>query len=281
MAGGYSQVQNDSDKSDFETNYKTTSNKRIQRTDAFGNPVQTPIEWASAFSLIPGVTVGRATGYVGTSGTGGVAIRATSYAPQGANAQRSIKSSSANDTAAGSGARTVKLRYLTAAFVLKEETVTLNGTGSVNTSNVDIAFVESMEVMTVGTQGGGNVGTISLYTGTGGGGSVWASIAASDNMTYWAQHYVPAGVTCYLLNLTAGATVVGGSITVQHSGGPLDATSPQKGLGGTYVHAAVNSIDHPFRVPLAVPGPDLIWLVERPVAATASTAHGTFEYVQF
>lgn len=281
VAGGYSQVQNDSDKSDFETNYKSTSNKRIQRTDSFGNPVQTPIEWASAFNLIPNVSVGRATGYTATSAASGKAIRATTYTPQGANVKRSLASSSANDAAAGTGARTVKITYLTAAFVLKTEIVTLNGTNAVDTVGDDLAFIESMEVMTVGTQGGGNIGTISLYTQIAKGGVVWASIAAGDNMTFWAHHYVPAGVTCYLLNLTGGATAVGGGMTVQHSNNPLDVNAPQKGLGGTYVHASVNSIDHWFRVPLAVPGPDLIWLVERPVAATASTVYGTFEYMQF
>jgi hypothetical protein len=36
-----------------------------------------------------------------------------------------------------------------------------------------------------------------------------------------------------------------------------------------------------FRVPVPIPGPDLIWLVERPNAVTASTAYGTFEYMEF
>lgn len=238
-------------------------------------------EIAIALGMLNGTVASRATGYVGTSATSGVAIRATAYSPQGANAQRSLKSSSASDAAAGAGARTVRVRYLTASFELKEEIVTLNGTAAVNMAAVDVAFVESMEVLTVGTQGGGNVGTVSLYTGTGGGGSVWASIAASDNQTFWAQHYVPAGVTCYLLNLTGGGSVVGGQVTVARSGRPLDANSPQRNVGGTYLHqAAGGNVDHQFRVPIAIPGPDFIWLITRPLAATASTAFGAFEYIQ-
>lgn len=281
ILSSYTQVQNDADKSDFETNYKAGFNKRISRTDNWGNPIGDPVEFAAAFGLLPGVTVDRATGYVATSGTGGVAVRATAYSPQGANAQRSIKSSSANDTSAGSGARTVKITYLTAAFVLKTETVTLNGTTAVNTVGVDIAYIEKMEVMTVGTQGGGNAGTISLYTQTNGGGSVWGSIATGDNMTYWAHHYVPSGKTCYILNVSGGATSVSGGITVNRSGDPSGATQPQKGVGGTYVHGGPGNTDHTFRIPMAIPGPDLVWLVERPTATQGSTAYGTFEYMEY
>jgi hypothetical protein len=47
------------------------------------------------------------------------------------------------------------------------------------------------------------------------------------------------------------------------------------------MHPAAGTWDHIFEVPLVVSGPDLIWLVERPVAATASTAVCGFEYLQF
>lgn len=280
IQGGYSQAQNDSDRTDFETNYKSSANKRIQRTDTFGNPVQTPIEWAMAFGLLPGAIGGRCSGYVGTSSTGAVVVRATAYTPQGTDAQRSFKSSSANDTAAGTGARKVKIVYLNTSFERKEETVTLNGTAAVNTVATDIAFIESMEVTEVGTQGGGNAGTISIYTLINGGGSVWGSIAASDNKTYWAHHYVPAGKTCYLLNIVSGATIAGRT-TINRSGGPLTATAPQLGVAGTYSHLALGSVDHPFKVPIPVVGPDFVWTVERPGSATASTAYADIEYVEF
>lgn len=234
-----------------------------------------------AFGQIPSVTVSRATGYVATSATSGVAIRATAYAPQGTNAQRSIKSSSASDASAGVGAQTITINYLNTSFVLKQDTVTLNGTTAVNTNQTDIAFIESLVVATVGTQGGGNVGTISLFTTTAGGGTVWASIAPSDNTTYYAHHYVPSGVSCYLLNISGGATVAAGAVTINHSGNPLTTTIPQLGVGGTYPHLAGGNEDHEFSIPLAIPGPDLIWLVERPGVVTASTAYGTFEYCQF
>jgi hypothetical protein len=277
----YSQEQNDSDKADFESNYKADGNKRISRTDSFGNPIETSFEWAASLGLLPGVTAGRAGGYVGTSSTAGVAIRATSYSPQGTDARRSLKSNNANDAAAGTGARKIRVTYLNTSFELKTEVVTLNGTTAVNTVAADIAFLEKMEVTEVGTQGGGNVGTISIYTLIAGGGSVWGSIAASDNMTYWAHHYIAGGKTCHLLCIFGGATAVAGTITFNRSGNPLGTTEPQKGLGATFVHGSTNYTDHEFRIPITITGPDFVWLVERPTGATASTAHGFFEYVEF
>lgn len=244
-------------------------------------PPVVEMDWAAAMGVVRGVTTGRSTGYTATSAVSGKAIRATTYTPQGANAQRSLNSTSANDAAAGSGARTVLLTYLNTSFQLKTETVTLNGTTAVATVATDIAFVESIQVASVGTQGGGNVGAIQLWTANNGTGSIWASIAAADNITYYAHHYVPAGVTCYLLNVHGGATVVAGAITINRSGSPLNANAPQVGIGGTFTYIAAGSEDHNYRVPIAIPGPDLVWLVTRPNAATASTSYGTFEYVQF
>lgn len=227
----------------------------------------------------PGV-VGRAQGYVGTNATSGRAVYATTYTPQGANAQRSVRSSNANDTAAGTGARQIRLTYLTAAFELKTEDITLNGTSAVATVASDIAYVESMVVIAVGSNGG-NVGTISLYVNAAGGAGVWASIAASDNQTFWAHHYVPVGQTCYLLSFTGGATVVAGQTNINHISDPSVPTNPQLQAGVTIVHPAASSFGHAFIVPLAFTGPELIWLVERPNANTASTAVAGFEYIQF
>lgn len=237
---------------------------------------------ALAFGLLgDGVaTMGRAQGYVGTSATSGVAVRATAYSPQGTNAQRSVKSTSASDTSAGTGAQQVTINYLDTSFVSHSETVTLNGTTAVNTVGTNIAFIESMVVAQVGT-GGGNAGTINIFTTTAGGGSIWGSIATGDNQTFWAHHYVPSGVTCYILSVTCGATVVAGQCNINHFGNPLSANIPELQIGVSIIHVAAGSWDHNYEVPLAVTGPDFILLTERPTAATASTAVAGFEYVQF
>jgi hypothetical protein len=239
--------------------------------------------WASAMGMLnsnSGVLSGRAQGYTATSAASGKVVRATTYTPQGTNAQRSINSTSAADTGAGTGAQQVTISYLDTSFVLKSEVVTLNGTAGVNTVATDIAFIENIMVSRVGS-GGGNAGTIQVWTGLAAAGSVWGSIAAGDNQTFWAHHYVPAGVTCYILSALAGATVTAGQANLNHSGNPLVSTIPQQQIGMTVVHAGANSIEHDFTIPLALVGPDLVWMVERPVAATASTAVAGFEYLQF
>lgn len=191
-----------------------------------------------------------------------------------------VVSTSANDTSAGTGAQKVTINYLDTSFVLHSETVTLNGLTAVNTVGTNIAYIESMVVSQVGT-GGGNAGTIELFTTTAGGGSIWASIAISDNQTFWAHHYVPSGVTCYVLGITGGATVVAGQTNLEHSGNPSSTNIPQLQIGDTIIHVAAGTWDHDYDVPLVIPGPDLVWVVERPVASTASTAVGSFDYVQF
>jgi hypothetical protein len=240
------------------------------------------VAWALAVGSIGDGTAlsGRAQGYVGTSATSGKVIRATTYTPQGTNAQRSVNSTSASDTSAGTGAQKITVNFLDATnIVLASETVTLNGTTAVNTVSTNVALIENMIVAQVGS-GGGNVGTIQIFTATAGGGSVWGSIAASDNMTFWAHHYVPSNVTCYIVAVTCGATVTAGQTNLNHVGNPLSTGIPQLQIGMTLCHLAGSSFDHDFQVPLGVPGPDLIFLVERPNAVTASTAVAGFEFIQ-
>jgi len=239
--------------------------------------------WAVAIGMFGSaqIVASRSQGYVGTSATSGKVIRATTYTPQGTNSQRSVNSTSASDTSAGTGARSVTINYFdTSMGSMLSETVTLNGTTAVNTVSTTVALIENLQVASVGS-GGGNVGTVQVWTATGGTGSVWGSVAASDNQTFWAHHYVPSGVTCYILNFSAGATVVAGQCNLNHSGNPLGANIPQLQIGTTIMHVGAGTWDHTFEVPLGVPGPDLVWLTERPVAATASTAVAGFEYMQF
>jgi hypothetical protein len=238
------------------------------------------LAFAAAQLGVGQVTIGRAQGYTGTSATSGKVIRATAYAPQGTNAQRSLKSTNALDNISGSGAQQVTINYLNTSFQSKSDTVWLSGTLATKTNATDIAFIESMVVAQVGADGG-NDGTINIFTDNAGAGSIWGSIAASDNMTFWAHHYVPAGVTCYLISMTVGATIVAGQTNLNHSGNPLSSSVPQLQLGMTLCHLAGASTDHDFEVPLALAGPDLVWLVERPNTATVSTAVAGFEYVQF
>ena len=246
----------------------------------FDNPIGINLPLATSMGLLPNVITNHITGYVSTAGILSVIIRATNYIPQGIEAQRSIISTSINDTFGGTGANSIVINYLNASFQLKQDIVNLNGTTPVNTNATDIAFIENMIVQTVGS-GGMNAGVINIFTLTSGGGTIWASIAAKDNSTYYAHHYVPAGAICYLLNVSVGSTLVAGATTINYSGNPLSTNIPALEIGPTFLHAPSINEDHLFSVPIAIPGPNLIWLADNPNSAIPSTTYGTLAYLQF
>ena len=258
--------------------------------DPFADEIVTPFAFAAAIpNLFSGygysVTPGRSIGYVAAATLNvPTNVRATAYTQQTAAAQRSLVSSSASDTSAGTGAITVVINYLNNSMVLKQDTVTLNGTTAVNTNQTDIQFIESMYVATAGTNRA-NVGTITMMTGTAGGGSAMAAIAVSDNSTFYAHHYVPIGVSCYIIKHTGAGTLAAGRTYMVHYGDPRITASPFPGIlqtGDIIAHLAGGSEDHDYDVPLVIPGPDLILMQENPVASVAGNlAYCSFDWVQF
>lgn len=179
-----------------------------------------PVTMASDQPAIP-VTFSEANAVTGVSSSiitlGGstantlVTMRATPYTEPAAAAQRSVASSSALDTAAGTGARSVLIRYYdgTGAGPF-DETVVLNGTTPVNTVATDIRFIEAMFCPTVGSTGN-NQGTITLYGSTGGAGGTVGSIGRGnivtgigDMRTLWCHHYSPVNTVCAFSTLVAG-----------------------------------------------------------------------------
>jgi hypothetical protein len=228
---------------------------------------------------VGGRSGGRRSGFVATSATSTVPVRNTTYTPQTTNGQRSIKSTSANDTAAGTGARTVRLTYYdqdcNGPFT---EVLTLNGTSSVNTVAVNICFVEKLEVLSVGAVNGSNAGAIQLWTQINGGGATFASIAANLNRTFYAHHYVPPGSTCYVTQMdVAGKNIAG--ISGLYSLDPTDDAPPATNVDTTICYGTT-SVVVPFYSPIVVQGPAYIFLQVKPDAATASTAYGGFGFFE-
>lgn len=73
-------------------------------------------------------------------------------------------SGSANDTAAGTGARTISVKGVDTSFARFTETVTMNGQTSVNLVTTNVLFIDSIEVLTAGS-GLVNAGIIQCGTG--------------------------------------------------------------------------------------------------------------------
>ena len=232
-------------------------------------------------TTVPSTTApGIAFGDVSLAASAFAAIRRTAYTEQTTNAQRSIVSASANDAAAGTGARTVRITYLdqTGAGPFTE-TVTLNGTTPVNTVSTTICFVEEIEVMTAGSTGS-NVGILTLKAATAGGGATIGTVGATDNRNIWAHHYVPTGKTCYVTGTLIGsdASVAGnGSVYVLKAltiGGSVDVQiSDFMTLYGQSSQVARNYASY-----IKVAGPARITMYVKPNSASSNVFRGSFDY---
>ncbi len=172
----------------------------------------------------------RAIGQITTASASKVPITSTAYTEQTSGAQRSVKSSSASDAAAGTGARTIRIAYFTLSSTgvitgPLYETLTLNGTSAVLTVATNIALIESIVVLTAGS-GGVPAGTISLYANTAATGTVIASIATGVVATQLGHHYVATGKQCRVLDLSIqGGDAAAALVEVDVQRAPLVATS--------------------------------------------------------
>ena len=112
-----------------------------------------------------------------------------------------VSSSSANDTSAGTGARTVELFGLDGDYNEISEVVTLNGQTAVNTTQSYLR-INRMIVRSAGS-GGANAGIVYAGTGTvttGVPANIYATINGDGtNQTLMAIWTVPAGYTGYLV----------------------------------------------------------------------------------
>jgi hypothetical protein len=113
--------------------------------------------------------------------------------------QMEFTSSSANDTTDGTGARTVKIWYLTSGFVEKTETITLSGTGVAQTTATDIYRVNAFRVMTAGTLGcaAGNIDLRHLSNTP-----IYSRILAGNTRARNSIYTVPVGKTLYITQIT-------------------------------------------------------------------------------
>lgn len=110
-----------------------------------------------------------------------------------------IVSSSANDTAAGTGARTVRIRGLSATYAEITEDVTLNGTTAVDLT-LSYLRVFSIEVLTAGS-GLVNAGTLTLRLDAAG--ATVAAVTIGKNISQSGVWTVPLNKQAYLMRWQA------------------------------------------------------------------------------
>ena len=112
-----------------------------------------------------------------------------------------VASSDANDTSAGTGARTVRVMGLDENFEEQEEDVILNGTSLVDTVKSYIRLHRA-KVLTAGT-GGSNAGVISIAQKVTTA-NVFAEMPIGNNMTMIAAFTIPAGKDAYVYDWFVG-----------------------------------------------------------------------------
>lgn len=110
-----------------------------------------------------------------------------------------IVSSSANDTAAGTGARTVLVTYLDSTYTSLTTTATMNGTTAVALPGT-ILRVQSAVVLTNGTPGSNNLGNIQIRA-AGGLGATYNYMPIGVGITRSTLYTVPTGMVLDILSM--------------------------------------------------------------------------------
>jgi hypothetical protein len=212
-------------------------------------------------------------------------LRATAYTEQGSAALRSLSSSSAADTSAGTGAQQVTVTgYDNTLTTPITEIVTLNGVTAVATVN-SFRFIEKMEVTRVGT-GRVNAGIITLFVNNAGGGGTIGTIgvgnrvtAVGDNQTFWAHHYVRSGRIMYVQGMSFSNQGANDVLIFGRSINPTVATSAEiqktPSFGGRRPMAASIA----FSSPVAIPGPARFTLYAN--ITGGGEVDGSFDFVEF
>lgn len=170
--------------------------------------------------------------------------------PTSATAMK-VSSTSASDTAAGTGARTIRVDGLNASYNEISEIVTLNGQTPVVTTNVFIRVFRSFVI----TAGSANTAAGTIYVGdgvvtAGVPATAYAVIPLGENQTLMALWTVPAGYTFYM---SRGSFSAASNNTAQYVLGKFMV----RPFGGVFRNAAdvtanSNLIQYDFEVPLAI-----------------------------
>jgi hypothetical protein len=166
--------------------------------------------------------------------------------------QMTVSSADADDTSAGTGARTVLITGLDANYAVISETVTMNGQTAVTTTKSYLR-INSMLVTTAGSSLA-NEGIIYIGSGTVTSGvpaTIYNVIAAGFNNATSSQYTIPAGYTGYLavarigLAQDAGTTLITARTRFVGTNG-IALTGPV-----IVTNNGISTIDFPYPIAIA------------------------------
>lgn len=188
-----------------------------------------------------------------------------------------IVSSDANDTSAGTGARTVKVYGLTGWGTAEtSETVTMAGATPVNTSN-SYVIVHRMEVITWGSSGP-NVGLITATAAVDG--TITAVIIATEGRTQMAIYGIPSTQNFYMTKYWVSTEKVTASVESVEARIFVNDYASNELTAFKQIHAqqltteGTSALEFIFDCPLIVTGPAIIKLNCLSTAADMNTSGG-------
>lgn len=217
---------------------------------AEAQPMQTDIWERAAMGVLPGVSHVRLYGFNGAIPATLEAVwpESADYIPlQAALSSPYCASASANDTSAGTGARTIRVSGITTSFAAFSEDVTMNGQTSVVLATANILMFNKGEVLTAGS-GLMAAGIIQCGTGANTSGDpavthlyipAGSETAVTDSGNTTAQFFygVPANYTLLCRNIQAGsvfATAASGLLVSVH--GYTNSTGISKRYFSQHIH---------------------------------------------
>ena len=223
-------------------------------------------------------------GDITTASTSLVAVRRTTYNEQTSDAQRSIVSSSANDSSAGTGARTVIIEYTNFAGVGGfTETVTMNGVTAVNTVATNICYIDRIIVLSVGSTKS-NVGIISLKAATGGAGATIGTIAATDNRSFWSHYYIGTGKTFNLTGASvshSGTTVGSGGLFIMRAVPLNNLTAVEQQISDFIrLYGQSSTFSRVYSSPITVIGPARIVMYVTPETSSSTVYRASMDFYE-
>ena len=192
---------------------------------------------------------------IATIGTGGGEIwgGAAAYVWPVTAAGMRVVSSSANDAAAGTGIRTIRIYYLDSSYNEKITDVVLNGVTPVNTTATDIFRINRLRALTMGT-GGVSAGTINVYnlsTAT-----IYSIIQPGYTISRDSIYTVPAGKNLFITSATFGitkASTTGNAATFTLRANYDDILKTILPAGFFMPYAEINQLDGAFERSFELP----------------------------
>ena len=252
-----------------------------QRTE-----IQTDLNGRIVTSAITGFGAAFTFGDVVSASTALKAVRRTTYNEQTTNAQRSFSSSDVDDdgSPADTGARKLHITYLDSTGAGPfDEVITLNGTTCVATVATNIAFVEHIEITTVGSTGS-NEGTLTMFVDSSCGSGTIGTIEANSRQSFWAHHYVPTGKIANVTGISAGhngTTVGSGAVFVLKAKNLTVADSVEDQVSDfVRLYGQSSTFSRNYASPIKVTGPSRLVLYVIPESASTFTYRAAIDYFE-